>query len=930
MAIKPTYEELEENVRELEKRSNQQIRIKNKLQEQNEAIKALMNANRENALLVDTEGMILAINEKAAQRHGKTPEELTGTLVFELFPAEVALSRKAEHEKVVLARMPVSFQDEQDGRFFENNLYPVHDPQGNVVAIAVNARDVTESKKAEEALRESEELFKAIFNNAGIGIGIADRDRRFRMLNNRMAQIFGMTVDELLGSSPLEFSHPDDMESSRNHFEALLEGKISHYRLEKRYIRKDGSIFWADVSVSPITDKDGSVKASIATIVDMTKRKEAEEASKKEAIERRILVDQSRDGIVVIDQNGKVYEANRRYCEMLGYTAEEVLQLYLWDWDDQWDKEQLLEMVRTVDETGDHFETRHRRKDGTYIDVEISTNGAVIEGEKRVFCVCRDITERKRVEKALKEANNIINRSPAVTFLWKNLEGWPVEFVSDNVKELFGYTAEELTSEKFTYAEIIHPGDLERVREEVERYSKEIGIKEFTHKPYMIIRKDGEVRWVDDMTLIRRDEEGNLTHFEGLVLDISDRVKAEKEKKRVETRLQQAQKMEAIGTLAGGVAHDLNNILSGIVSYPELLLMDLPEESPLKKPILTIKRSGERAAVIVQDLLTLARRGVAISEIVYLNHIISEQLKSPEYENLKLFHPDLQVTTRFEKELLHIKGSSTHLSKTMMNLLSNAAEAMPGGGRISISTENRYVDRPVKGYDDVEEGDYVAVTISDSGVGISKEDMESIFEPFYTKKVMGRSGTGLGMSVVWGTVKDHKGYIEVKSDEGRGTTFTLYFPVTREEIVTDESRPVIEEYMGHGEAVLVVDDIEEQRELASIMLQKLGYSVNTASSGEEAVEYLKKHHADLLVLDMIMDSGMDGLDTYKRIIEFRPDQKAIIASGFSETERVKELQRMGGGEYIKKPYTLEKIGMAVKKELRKRDGRSHVRKGGRP
>jgi len=389
-----------------------------------------------------------------------------------------------------------------------------------------------------------------------------------------------------------------------------------------------------------------------------------------------------------------------------------------------------------------------------------------------------------------------------------------------------------------------------------------------------------------------------------------------REQKKIESQLQRAQKMEAIGTLAGGVAHDLNNILSGLVSYPELLLMDIPQDSPLRKPILTIQKSGERAAMIVQDLLTLARRGVAVAEVVNLNHVISEYLQSPEYEKLQSFHPQVKVETCLEEDVLNILGSPVHLEKTVMNLVSNAAESMPDGGKVLISTENRYVDRPIRGYDVVNEGDYVSLTVSDSGIGISTGDLERIFEPFYTKKVMGRSGTGLGMAVVWGTVKDHKGYVDVQSSEGKGTTFVLYFPVTREKSVRNETLLSIENYMG-SEKILIVDDMEEQRDIASGMLKKLGYSVTSVSSGEEAVEHMKDNSEDLLVLDMIMDPGIDGLETYKRILEFHPGQKAIIASGFSETERVKKAQRLGAGAYVKKPYLLEKIGMAVRTELDK-------------
>ena len=384
-----------------------------------------------------------------------------------------------------------------------------------------------------------------------------------------------------------------------------------------------------------------------------------------------------------------------------------------------------------------------------------------------------------------------------------------------------------------------------------------------------------------------------------------------------EQRLARAKKMEALGTLAGGVAHDLNNVLSGIVSYPDLLLMDIPEDSPLKEPILTIQRSGKRATSIVQDLLTLARRGIVTTQVMNLNQIIESYLNSPECETLQEFHPDVKIESDLESDLLNILGSPVHLSKSVMNLVSNAAESMPDGGNVFISTKNKYIDKPIRGYDDIKEGDYVVMTVSDGGIGISSYDIEKIFEPFYTKKKMGRSGTGLGMAVVWGTVKDHKGYIDVLSTEGKGSTFSLYFPVTRNEIVRKEEAIIIEEYIGNGETILVVDDIKEQRVIASRILKRLGYSVATASGGEEAIVYMSDNSADLLVLDMIMDPGIDGLDTYRKILELHSDQKAIIASGFSETVRVREAQKLGAGKYIKKPYTLEKIGLAVKDELEK-------------
>jgi PAS domain S-box-containing protein len=398
--------------------------------------------------------------------------------------------------------------------------------------------------------------------------------------------------------------------------------------------------------------------------------------------------------------------------------------------------------------------------------------------------------------------------------------------------------------------------------------------------------------------------------------NITERKRAEGALRESEAKLSRSKKMESLGLLAGGVAHDLNNVLSGIVSYPELILMDLPEDSKFRKPIETIKESGHRATAIVQDLLTVARGVATTKEPLNLNDLVGDYLPSPEFSKLKQFHPTVTVKTNLDTDLFNIDGSHVHIRKVVMNLVSNAAEAIDSSGNVTISTMNRYVDRPLRGYDDVNIGEYAILSVSDDGSGISSDDLERIFEPFYTKKVMGRSGTGLGLALVWNVVLDHKGYIDVTTNEN-GTTFELYFPITRDEISDKDLSIPIKDYKGNGETILVVDDVESQREISCKMLDTLGYKTKVISSGEGAVEYLKENTVDLLLLDMIMDPGINGRETYERIIEIHPNQKAIIISGFAETDEVKKAQKLGAGKYIKKPLTLERIGLAVKEELKK-------------
>lgn len=399
---------------------------------------------------------------------------------------------------------------------------------------------------------------------------------------------------------------------------------------------------------------------------------------------------------------------------------------------------------------------------------------------------------------------------------------------------------------------------------------------------------------------------------------MEERIRAEQERLDLEKKLQQARKMESLGILAGGVAHDLNNILGALVGYPDLLVSKLPADSPLIKPLLAIKTSGERAATVVQDLLYLARRGVQTTAVFKPNDMVRDYLNSLEFASIRSNHPLVRLETNLSADVRTISGSVAHLSKALMNLITNAFEAVNESGRaghVTISTENVRLDTVLDAYEAIPPGDYVCISVSDTGNGIPAEYLRNIFDPFFTQKAMGRSGSGLGLAVVWGSVKDNEGFIDLKSDPLEGACFRIFLPASFKHSEVIDKQDSINELQGRGETILVVDDLEELRDLTVQILTHLGYIVHTAASGLHAIDYLCTRKADLVLLDMIMDPGMDGLDTYRRIRQMNPDQKVIIVSGFSESDRVDEAMMLGANAYMQKPYLPTNLARTVRETL---------------
>lgn len=877
----------------------------------------------------DNQGLILYMNDYGLKLFGYTPEELIGRHVIgTIVPETESTGRDLQTMIEQLTRNPEKFTANENENVCKNgeriwiawSNRSILDENGTPVEILSVGNDIRQSKAAEERLRESEEKFRAFMDNNPAIAWAKDDQGRYVYINRAYEEKFGVLLDDCRGKTDMDLLPPDLALVCQEHDRNLLrENKVLDVIEKATFI--DGTTHYN--RVFKFTFGHDSGKKYIGGIaIDITEQFSAEELLRQNESSLRGITN-NLPGVpyqFYARENGEygLYFVGDRAADILGLdpSPQDFFERFLVCIPEE-DRENFLNTIadsvsdcRRWDYTG-----RFQKPTGETMFVRGLSDPEAFGDEIRFSGLLLDVTDRVLSEQALRESEgrfqDLYENSPDPCWLIER--GMFVDCNQAAVR-ILGYQNKADVLQRYPWqhspeSQLNGRSSMEKGKELLDKALAE-GICRFE---WDHVKANGEV-FPTEVTLA-----STVIHGEKILYctwrDITERKKIEAERLKLEDRLKRSEKMEALGTMAGGVAHDLNNVLGILGGYSELLMMELPDNSPLKVHVSNIIKSAHRGAAIIQDLLTLARRGVVVSEIVNLNKVLSEYLMTPEFHAMKAERPYVKINTALEADLLSLKGSVVHLGKTVMNLVANAMEAVSDNGEITITTQNQYIDRPVRGYEEVREGEYVVLTVEDNGKGISAKDISKIFEPFYTRKVMGRSGTGLGLAVVWGTVKDHNGYIDVQSEEGVGSTFSLYFPATREEMAPQPLEAGLEEYQGKGETLLVVDDVEGQRSLATRMLTKIGYVVHAVASGEEALIYLKTQKVDLLILDMIMDPGMDGLETYQRVLEIEPRQKVVIVSGFSETERVRQVQVLGAGAYVRKPYTLKKIAQAVRMEL---------------
>lgn len=628
----------------------------------------------------------------------------------------------------------------------------------------------------------------------------------------------------------------------------------------------------------------------------------------------RRLLDQSLDGIVILDVNCGVYDANKKFAENLGYTFEEVHNLHVWDWDKSLSKEEIRTLAREVDDQqGDRFETVHTRKDGSCFDVELCNSGTNIGGEKLIFCICRDITDRKRSEQALQESKELLN-----TFI-DNLQGIayqiPVADIEEFKPTLFrgavtqitGYSDSELTSEK-KWNDIVHPEDIEYLKTVQKQFTF---IPEFSAETeYRIISKDETIRWVKDNARVISTQAGNLLH--GTIYDITKQKLAEQGKKQLEEQMRHAEKLKSIGTLAGGVAHDFNNILGVIMGYSDLALSKTPKDGPSYSYLQHIRKSSTRAKDIVQQLLMFSKKVGPKKQLLNISPVIKDALSF-----LRSTLPtSINITDNLSISDGMIFADPIQMHQVIINLFVNAAEALENNsGTISIDGRKEHiVDGSHPSFKNIHEGTYILISVTDNGPGISPEIIERIFDPYFTTHDTSK-GSGMGLAVVHGIIDNHGGAITVSSKAGKGTTFTFALPAAKRKQIKNAA-PAEAPTHESTESILFVDDEEDITTLGQIILEEYGFKVQVAVNPVAALELFKNNPKafDLVITDMTMPA-LTGDALFKEVRKIRKDIPVILCTGHSEHINEEDALAMGISAFVNKPMGNNELIRAVRQVL---------------
>jgi PAS domain S-box-containing protein len=774
----------------------------------------------------------------------------------------------------------------------------------------------------------SRDYFENVIRSTLDTLIVLDKEAKIETVNPATCELLGYTEEELIGQpASILFAEEEEEEVYRvfQFFRepekaGLIQPQDTIRNRELTYKTKDGRLIPMLFNASVIFDKTGNVTGVVAGAKDITDLKLAEAEIRKEKTLSENIIATIPDSLLVLDKDLRIKRANRSFYEVFGEDRGKAIGARITDilGDEDGRLSTRLNRLFGTKENIEYFELHYpSKKQGERI-FHIKARNVIFaeeeEEEEEELLVITDITERKRAEQALRESEekyrSLVNNIKLGIF--RSTPGPHGKFIEVNLamEEMTGYSRGELLSMNVSDL-YVRPEEREKVVQEVASSTGK------TTTELNFRKKDGTEIVVSDTKVPVRDHTGKVLYFDGIIEDITGRKESEREKAALEEQFRQSQKMEAIGRLAGGVAHDFNNLLTIIKGNSQLSLMEMKADDPLRGNIEEIHKASDRAATLTRQLLAFSRRQILEMKVLDLNTTLRELEKMLH----RVIGEDVELVTYMAEDLGRIKADPGQIEQVIMNLAVNARDAMPRGGKLTIETANLVLDEAyARRHVAVKPGHYVMLSVSDTGVGMTPEVKERIFEPFFTTKEKGK-GTGLGLSTVYGIVKQSGGNIWVYSEPGQGATFKLYFPRVDEPLDEMEKKVVQEELSRGSETILVVEDNDEVRKLAVRVLEKQGYNVLEASTGEEALLLCKswKEPIHLLLIDVVMP-GMSGWELVEKLRYVRGDFKALFMSGYTDNTIAHHGVLEKGVNYIQKPFTVEGLARKVRGILNKRMG----------
>jgi len=784
----------------------------------------------------------------------------------------------------------------------EATFVPLCDSAGVVSYVAVGFKDITAEmllRSTAEALERSELRFRGTFEQAAVGVAHVAPDGTWLEVNRRLCDIVGYTPEELRVRTFQDITYPPDLSGDLELVQKALAGAISTYSLEKRYVRKDGSLVWVDLTVSLVRDAVGSPLYFISLIQDISSRRQAEERLRESEAMKAAMLSAALDCVVSADCAGLITEFNPAAERTFGYSRAEIVGRPLVELvPPALRARHLAGFARYLDVgvgtvIGKRIEISALHASGAEFPVELAVVPTHIHGTLFFTAYLRDITERRRAAEALQTSEARFRHladAGIIGVIVTDLLG-NVHEANDAFLGLVGFSREELYAGKVSWADMTPP-EWRATDEAAIVRLQATGVAPPWEKEY--IRKDGQrtpvlvgvamldaqrgIAFVLDLTAQKHAEQARAHAISFAEREIAGRVRAERALEHTEEQLRQSQKMEAIGVLAGNVAHDFNNLLSVILGHSELVLDELRTGDPIRDGLTQIKRAAESAAELTRQLLAFGRCQVLEPRVVGLNISVSGMTRMLR----RIIGEDIELVVHLADDLGSTFVDPGQMEQVLLNLVVNARDAMPQGGKLTIETADVVLDDAyARTHVDVVAGRYVMLSVSDTGAGMESATQERVFEPFFTTKPKGK-GTGLGLSSVYGIVKQSGGNIWMESALGKGTIFRVYLPRTDAPLELAVSSPAAPLGRGH-ETVLLVEDDERVRALAAAVLRRQGYVVLEAPSGGDALLICEQFVGtiDLLLTDVVMPH-MNGRQLWERLSELRPALRVLFMTGHTD------------------------------------------------